>query len=130
MVRSVPRPNVFEISGVVARSDRIGKLALPVDPQVVLYSRYKHVRGAAPIGQVNGVPLTKLRALDNLIDRLIRLKSNQPIVRNIDELRPDEVDGLVSTYRRGLHRAIAQQSEITNDVTTYGVLGLSLDLVA
>ena len=130
MVRSVPRPNVFEISGLVARNDRIGKLALPVDPQAILYSRYKHVRGAAPVGQTSGVPLSKLRALDNLIDRLIRLKSNQPIVRNISELQPREVDGLVSSYREGLHRAIAGQTGLMNDVSLSGFLGVSLDLVA
>ena len=129
-MRSVLIPNVFEISGRVASSDRIGKLALPVDPQAILYSRYKHVRGASPVGQAGGVPLSKLRALDNLIDRLIRLKSNQPIVPNIDELQPAEVDGLVSSYRRGLHKAIAQQSELMNDVSSYGFLGVSLDLVA
>ena len=130
MVRSVPNPNVFKISGLVANGDRVGKLALPVDPQAILYSRYKHVRGAAPIGQANGVPLSKLRALDNLVDRLIRIKSNQPIVRNIDELKPGEVDGLVSSYRSGLHRAISQNTELINDVDSYGFLGVSLDLVA
>ena len=127
MIRSVRQPNIFQITGLVANGNRPGKLSFPVDPSVLLYSRYKHVRGAASIGPGNGAPLTKLRALDNLIDRLIRLRGNQPIVRNIDDLNAGEIEGLLASYRKGLHRALAAGNAHGN---TGLEIRVSVDLVA
>lgn len=127
MIRPVSQPNIFQITSLVANGDRSGKLSFPVDPSVLLYSRYKHVRGAVSIGSGDGAPLTKLRALDNLIDRLIRLRGNQPIVRNIDELNAGEIEGLLANYRKGLHRALAAGK--SNGSTGLDI-GISVDLVA
>ena len=129
-VRSVVQPNIFELSSVVAARERYSSLSLPVDRDTILYSRYKHVHGIPSIENGQGIPLYKLRALDNLIDRLIALRGNQPIVKNMDDLHEDELDGLIDGYRAALHQSLSIQSERPLSTVGYGDLGLSLDIVA
>ncbi len=130
MVASVLQPNIFELSSLVARENPTGKLAMPVDTSVLLYSRYKHVRGAPPVGAGRGVPLYRLRALDNLIERLISLRSNRPIVRNIADLSREEVDGLIEEYRKSVHREVSSESKVLEIGSVSNDLGLTLDIVA
>ena len=121
------RPNIFEISGLVANG--AGKLVLPVDHSAVLYSRYKHVRGAVPMGASEGTSLSKLRALDNLIDRLIRVQGRQPIVSDSDDLVGFEVSGLIDSYRNRLHQALSSANGISG-ASAEEFKGVTLDLVA
>jgi len=130
MVGLVSQSNVFEISSLASQADGAGKLSLPVDAAVLLYSRYKHVRGTPSLGTVHGVSLSRLRALDNLIERLIRLRGNQPIVPNIEELTQQEIEGLIETYRKGVHRALTDQTQNVQPASAWEDLGLTLNTVA
>lgn len=130
MTTAVSQPYIFEITSLVAKEHGSGKLALPVDRAALLYSRYKHVRGAPSIGSTAGVPLSKLRALDNLIERLIRLQGNHPIVKHTRELTEGEIDGLISAYRRDLHQTLGSPRRSLTVGSPANDLGLSLDIVA
>ena len=130
MVSTMGQPGVFEISGLVARKGAAGRIALPVSRAVVLYSRYKHVRGMVSPDPSRGVSLAKLRALDSLIDRLVRLHGTQPLVRNAKGLRKHEVDGLIASYRKGVHRIVSNPAK--SSVAGSAVLdsALSLNVIA
>lgn len=130
MVGLVSQSNIFEITSLVSREDGTGKLALPVDAAVLLYSRYKHVRGTPSFGSIQGVSLSRLRALDNLIERLIRLRGHQPIVRNIEDLTQQEIEGLIETYRKGVHRALTTETQMQQPASAWEDLGLTLNTVA
>jgi hypothetical protein len=130
MVNTMSQPNIFELSGVVARSEGSSKLALPVNPSVVLYARYKHVRGALPSQDASGVPLSKLRALDNLIERLIRIHGKQPIVRHIEDLTREEVDGLIANYSKGVHRIATDPRQSLTVGSASNDVALMVNLVA
>ncbi len=130
MVRGITQPNVFELTRLVTRHETAGKLSLPVDSAVLLYSRFKYVRGMPSAATPGGLPLSKLRALDNLIDRLIRLRGKQPIVKNVDDLATEEIDGLIQQYRRGVHRAITADPHVLNVENSYDVIGLTFNIVA
>lgn len=70
-----------------------GPVSLPMRGGMV-YARFKHVQGVPSRGE-GGFTISRLRALDNLIERLSRLKGNQGensptsaerVDRRIDEL--------------------------------------------
>jgi len=52
-----------------------GRISFPVKPSQAIYARFKHVQGF-PSNKGNGIPLSKLRSIDNLIERLVNLKKN------------------------------------------------------
>ena len=130
VVRNTAQPNIFELSRFITRNRSVGKLSLPVDPSLSLYSRFRHVRGVPSIDRTGGVPLSKLRALDNLIDRLIRLGGKQPIVKNIDNLNEKEIEGLISQYQRGLHQTLNSSRKLAGYVGKSVESALTLNMVA
>jgi hypothetical protein len=130
MVTAATQPHIFEITGLVAREHSHGKIALPVDRAVLLYSRYEHVRGTFPVGDSEGVPLSKLRALDNLIERLLRLQGRQPIVRNTRDLTKGEVDDLIAVYRKDLHRTATAPTKAASAGSPTNDVALTLNIVA
>ena len=88
-------------------------ISVPADREALLYARFKHVRGLpTPAGE--GLPLSKLQALDNLIERLGKAvgressgTSSQPTGK--------ELDRTIMNYARRLH------DTVTNG--TYGLAG-------
>lgn len=78
------------------------KIALPVSPSSYIYSHFKHVSGVpAPEGQ-QGVPITKLKILDALIDQLSQMKKNPQ--RPVSE---DRIDALLEQYKKEVEVAQA-----------------------
>lgn len=51
------------------------RIAFPVKPSQAIYARFEHVTGV-PSQEGRGVSLSKLRTIDNLIDRLISIKAS------------------------------------------------------
>ncbi|MFP4618283.1 MAG: hypothetical protein ACLFMZ_05510, partial [Spirochaetaceae bacterium] len=52
-----------------------GRIIYQVKPNQALYAQFKHVRGMPSRQEGGGLSLSKLRSIDNLIDRLIQLKN-------------------------------------------------------
>ena len=52
-----------------------GRIAFPVKPSQAIYARFKYVTGI-PSNEGGGVSLSKLRTIDNLIDRLVSIKAS------------------------------------------------------
>ena len=122
--------NVFRLTSVARSSSTIRKLALPVDRNLLLYSRFKHVHGTPSPAKGEGLPLYNLRALDNLIARLIRIKGKNSYFTNVEGLGKEEITVLTQRLQKEVHSLVSgSQASLlagseTNDV------GLVLDLVA
>jgi hypothetical protein len=56
---------------------RLGKTAVPVKPLQSVYARFKHLVGVPAYGTSGHVPFSKLRNLDNLIDRFMQMQSGE-----------------------------------------------------
>ena len=98
-------------SGIIASSRLVqsryssGKVSIPVARPYSLYARYKHVRGIpAPSGQ-SGVPISRLKMLNNLIEGLSKKKENL-IQNSIDSKDQTRIDALVDQYAKELHQAV------------------------
>jgi hypothetical protein len=63
-------------AGASFNSSQSGKLSVPVSRASVIYSHFKHVSGVAAPDGVNGAPVSKLKILDTLIDRLSQMRKS------------------------------------------------------
>ena len=75
MVSEAPLQNVT-LSSILRARYGGGPLSLPVRGGAV-YARFKHVQGV-PSGGDQGFTISRLKALDNLIERLALLKGDAP----------------------------------------------------
>ena len=128
-VQPITNANVFQFSRIASYREGSSRVALPVDRNMVLYSRYKHVRGVPSIGGGGTLPLDRLRVLDNLIDRLMSLKSGGLYAKNVDRMTTREIDELIKQYEAELHQTAKRQIQFPQ-APTNRLVGLVVDLVA
>ena len=128
-VQPIANPNTLQLFRIASYREGSSRVALPVDRSLVLYSRYKHVRGVPSFDGEGGLPLDRLRVLDNLIDRLVSLKSGGLYAKDVDELTTREIDGLIRQYEAELHRAVKQNIQFPQTQARQ-YAGIVVDLVA
>ena len=129
-IRPLGSPNVFQLSRLVTSSSNSSKLTLPVERQWMLYSRLKHVHGVPSGANSEGLPLHKLRALDNYIDRLIRLKGSKASGLDVTHMSEGELDRQISIQQQKLHQALKIISLTPLAGSQYNDIGLAVDFVA
>jgi hypothetical protein len=93
-----------------------GRISFPVRPSQAIYAHFKYVSGVPAGGEDQGLTLSRLKSIDNLIDRLVQLKKSvgsgpekARIQQMIDTLREEmehtgnSVGDTVSTHAESLH---------------------------
>ncbi len=103
-----------------------GRLTVPVHPTHAPYARFKHIQGVP--AHDDGVPIFRLRVLDNLIDRLISRGQQIPSPAQLLELKPESIDPLIDRLESRLHRYLLQFPSSFGGL--YPETGLLIDLSA
>lgn len=98
-----------------------GALYVPVNPSAVVYAQFDHVRGIAASSGQNGVPISRVKILNTLIDQLVSMK-NKPAVskEQLSGLNDKQMDALIKQYQQQIKTSMAQ----TAKTGTYGFAGL------
>ena len=65
-----PVAQAFQTQGVS------GKLSAPVNPDAAIYAHFRHIIGVSATDGLEGVPLFKLRILDNLIENYLKTQKS------------------------------------------------------
>ena len=97
-----------------------GRISFPVKPSQAIYARFKHVQGF-PSSKGNGISLSRLRSIDNLIDRLVNLKetSNNSAQRMKLETTIQSLEAAKSTISEGeLSSIVKDGAEALHTVST------------
>jgi len=122
--------NVFELTTIAQETAANRKLALPVDAKMLLYSRFKHVQGTPASAGASGLPLSRLRAIDNLIDRLIYLRGRNTYWVNTGEMNSDDLAFTVERLQKELGRLLSGEKLPLTAGSPQNDLGLVLNMVA
>ena len=84
-------------------ASRVGRRTVPVRPMQSVYAIFKHVIGVPSRSPGSQVPLGKLRVLDNLIDRLIRIRGQKGETVRVTQ---ESVDPLIDQLKSELHNVV------------------------
>ena len=122
--------NVFQLSSIARETAANRKLSLPVDSSALLYSRYKHVHGTPSIGEASGLPLSRLRAIDNLIDRLISLRGKNTYWVNADGMNSDDLAFTMEKLQKELNHLVSAKELPLTAGSPQNDLGLIYNAVA
>ncbi len=118
-INAAMNPSLMSVEGVGA-----GKRTVPVRPTYSLYL-FKHVLGVPARSPEMQVPIHKLRALDNVIDRLIKLRGEKGEVMPVSR---DNVDALIERFQGELHTALAAARPLFSGL--FPETGLVVNLLA
>ncbi|MDR1894214.1 MAG: hypothetical protein LBQ61_05925 [Spirochaetales bacterium] len=89
------------VSNIVSARVSQGAIALPVESAHYLYSHLKNIRGYAAPPNSSGYSLSRLRALDNLIERLKEL-GVEPVPAGKED------SGVLARMRQDLNQALSR----------------------
>lgn len=130
MVRGVASTAVnstVHLSNIIRAQYANGRIALPVHGN--LYTRFKHVQGVPASTSNGGYSVSKLRMIDLLVDRLVKLKGHS--VMKLTEDQTGDHDTLISQFAGELSRSLRSADAISPSVTA-GIAerGMLVNLVA
>jgi len=82
-----------------------GKMSLPVDPSLLIYSNFEHVSGMAAPKGIQGVSISKLNLLDVLIGMVSQINKTHPAhaPANVDPTKG--VDNLIESMKHHIMKA-------------------------
>lgn len=121
-IQSVLLGKSIPVSHIVKAKYTSSKIALPVKKSQYLYSNFKHITGIPASADGKGLSLMKLKALDNLIDRLGKLGKNPGNETVGKSLNSEKLNGLIDTYSMELHRLVSFATPYTNIGVENGLL--------
>lgn len=89
-----------------------GRAYVPVNPNQYVYSQFKYVAGVPAEEGSRGVPLTKLKILNTIIDQLVTMKDSKANAelkgKNLlpEGLDETQIDALIEKYQSEVRSAI------------------------
>jgi len=93
--------NAFPSIGYAMTATQNGRMSLPVSPNLVIYSHFKHVSGTPAPEGTNGVNISKLKILNTLIDQLEKMKSQRSAdLGIINEQDENRINALIDQYQQ------------------------------
>lgn len=109
--------NAYTYANVVSGTS---KLYVPVKPAMVIYSQFDHVSGVAAKPNQQGIPVSKVRILNSLIDQLHSMKANPKVDVKQGEFTDKQLDVLIDHFQSKLQTTIQ-----VAQVTGYGLAGVA-----
>ena len=101
-VKSTITPNINHIL-------RSGRTFVPVRPLNSVYARFKHFIGVPSRDSASQVPVTKIRILDNLIERIGRLRGKGSEDFTIQKVDEANVDPMIKALEQELRNSLLVQ---------------------
>jgi hypothetical protein len=114
MVNSVTL-NAYSYDGLLGNHS---KLYVPVSPAAVIYSQFDHISGVAAHSNQTGIPVSKIRILNTLIDQLMSMKSQPKTQQELPAMTDEQMDMLIKDYQGQIQSAVSLAES-----TGYGLAG-------
>ncbi len=102
MIQGITSVQIF-LNPSVTAANRVGRRTVPVRPLHSVYAHFKHVIGVPSRSPGGQVPLAKLRVLDNLIERLVRIRGQKGETMPVTN---ENVDPMIDQLKSELHNAV------------------------
>ena len=129
-INTFANTSVFQLSTIAREQSASRRISLPVDSSLVLYSRFKHVHGTPSMEDGAGLPLSSLRAMDNLIDRLVAIRGRNTYSGNVEGLSSNDIGFVLESLQRELNSKVAGSELPLMAGSEQNDLGLMLNFVA
>jgi hypothetical protein len=130
MLMDVRPLNANSYQNLISSGVGAGKLYVNVEPNMVLYTQYKHISGVAAQKTQHPISVSKVQILNALIERLSKLKNQDYEIEIPGKLDEDQIDILIDDLQNKITAALelAQANPFAQGIG--GDLGQLVNLVA
>ncbi len=113
----------ISLSNVVRAANGPGRISFPVDSNTLIYTNFKNIKTVPSGGNRGTYSVSRLRALDNLIEQLNRMKELRGRkFPEIDKMDTPELDSLISELSDRIHSKLGSSSSYTPPIDSSGLL--------
>ncbi len=115
--------STISLANLVRATSGQGKVSFPVNSSDLAYANFKNIK-IVPSGAGGGsYSVSRLRALDNLIEQLNRMKGQNRIeTPDLDSLNSDTLNSLISELSEEIHTKLDSTKVYKPSVESTGLL--------
>ena len=115
--------STISLSNIVRAASSQRKVSFPVNSSAVVYTNFKNINVVPSSDSAGSYSVSCLRALDNLIEQLNRMKDRNKIeTAGLDDLDAEEQNFLISELSEEIHTKLHTDINYNLPVETSGLL--------
>ena len=115
--------STISLASLVRATSGPGKASFPVDSNDITYANFKNIKLVPSSTSGGSYSVSRLRALDNLIEQLNRMKGQDKLeTPDKDSLNPDTLYSLISELSEEIHTKLASNTVYKPSVESTGLL--------
>ena len=115
--------STISLANIVRAANGQGKVAFPVNSTAIAYANFKNINTVPSSNNGGSYSLSRLRALDNLIEQLNRIKERNKVdTTEYDTLNPDDLNSLISDLSKEIHNNLQTETPYNIPLESSGLL--------
>ena len=115
--------STISLASIVRATSSQGKVSFPVNSTNIAYTNFKNINVIPSFNNSGSYSVSRLRALDNLIEQLNRMKDRNKIeTAGLDDLDAEEQNSLISELSEEIHTKLHTDINYNLPVETSGLL--------
>ena len=115
--------STISLANVVRASSGQGKVSFPVNSTAIAYANFKNINAVPSSNNGGSYSLSRLRALDNLIEQLNRIKERNKVdTTEYDTLNPEDLNSLISDLSKEIHNNLQTETPYNIPLESSGLL--------
>jgi hypothetical protein len=122
MIDSISAVRTTSVTPNINQIISSSRTTVPVKPLYSIYARFKHFVGIPSKDSSVQVPVTKLRILDNLIERIVKLRGKDSNM-SPEKINTSDIDPMIQSLEQELRNSlISQKPSFTGLYPETGIL--------
>lgn len=115
--------STISLSNIVRAANSQGKVSFPINPTAIAYTNFKNINVIPSSDSTGSYSVSRLRALDNLIEQLNRMKDrNKTETAGLNDLDLEEQKILISELSEEIHIKLQADIPYKLPIETSGLL--------
>ena len=122
-IQSSTTISTISLANIVRAANGLGKVSFPVNSSAIVYANFKNINTVPSSNNGGSYSLSRLRALDNLIEQLNRIKERNKVdTTGLDTLDLDDLNSLISDLSEEIHNNLQTEIPYNIPVESSGLL--------
>ncbi len=115
--------STISLASVVRAVNGTGKASFPVNSTAIAYTNFKNINVVPSFNDTGSYSVSRLRALDNLIEQLNRMKDGNKIeAAGLENLNKNDLNSLISEFSEEIHTKLQTDIAYNFPIKSSGLL--------